>query len=1227
MKLLGKREIRESLQPKLTNKSLETDACATTEFEYTPTQRFISQFMSPTTPYNGMLLYHGVGVGKTCTAILTAEAFLELSPKNKVYILAPPAIQDGFYRTLFDINRVKLGVEPEDLNEHEGCTGNRYLQLTQTQYEREKKDIEFRVTKLIKKRYSIMGYVAFRNMVRDILDQIPKTLAPERKLIQETRLLQKALSGCLIIVDEAHNLRTVSDAAEEGDEADDDTEGKNDAAAGKKLTPFLKRVLTLCEGNKLLLMTATPMYNSYLEIVNLLEFLQIVDKVDENDREKRFSLSDLTFTETGDLTVTAEQKLIKIANSHVSYMRGENPKAFPARLDPPEAMRVKQWPSTSPNGLRLDNELEKQNVMRLPLVKCELNGDSLAVLQTETTRLIAAKGLGIRTIDSLLQAGNCIFPGEGMDARYGTEGFANWFGVRGIPGTFEGTRLSVLPQYIPAGADTDYGWMNATEAQLKRFSPKFFNVIQTVQKSEGISFVYSRFVENGAIIFCLLLEANGYTPWGRSAPLFSKGADRSQGGRQCSKCARREFGHSAQAEGHAFSPAYYALLTASDVKTPEKQSLPLSPNNNRVIQTARDASNVDGQKIKVIVGSQVAGEGLDLKAIRDVHILEGWFHLSKEEQIVGRGIRYCSHQMLKDKRKRNCTVHLYVNTFPAALNRETIDLYSYRKAMNKAILVGNVSRALKRGAADCNLNHDAVLVTGLSPVKMTTSLNPSVEIDVDLNDKDFTPICDWSKCSFECEPSLKVSELPDDVATYDLFAARFMEQNLISTLKKLFKQQPFYKWEDLATLFKDIPRQTLISLLMRSVNNPSIVLENGDWQGHLVLRNHLFLFQPTSIKDQAIPIALRYGQYPVKRDSYEAKVAAPVAVAARTIAQPAAAAVRTIAQPAAGAAGAAGAAAGDEAPPQEVPEFVAKGLAVNQPPADKAIIAQFWAIANAWIDSWVPPYTEGVSQVLDPLLLKIAGNDTDRRDNIKIRITKLQWWARSIASAISAEPTGIADLKKIARQFIWDSFLKPDEQHYLYTMEVPYLEEAIDPEQMVTAGAGPAAIKAFRYLDPISHEPIYLCEAGVCAPSVLNIFKASAKDTVIRAVADETTASEIYGTLVPWERSYIFKTHNPKPKGKDPSGGAACAIVSTVSGHKKKLIEIGDILARHSEGKHFDLTDEQFKGGRKLQGAPSFCALMEIVLRWMDARRVRYGGLRFFYRPLSAYYSKHKSKK
>ena len=118
-KLLRKREFRESQQAKITNQSLEQDICEVKEFEYTPVQRFVAQFMSPNTPYNGMLLYHGVGVGKTCAAILTAEAFLELSPKNKVYILAPPAIQAGFYRTIFDSSRIKFGSNDDIPNQHD----------------------------------------------------------------------------------------------------------------------------------------------------------------------------------------------------------------------------------------------------------------------------------------------------------------------------------------------------------------------------------------------------------------------------------------------------------------------------------------------------------------------------------------------------------------------------------------------------------------------------------------------------------------------------------------------------------------------------------------------------------------------------------------------------------------------------------------------------------------------------------------------------------------------------------------------------------------------------------------------------------------------------------------------------------------------------------------------------------------------------------------------------
>lgn len=45
-------------------------------------QKFIRDYLSPKTPYRGLLLYHGLGVGKTCASIAAAELYL-----NKTYLL------------------------------------------------------------------------------------------------------------------------------------------------------------------------------------------------------------------------------------------------------------------------------------------------------------------------------------------------------------------------------------------------------------------------------------------------------------------------------------------------------------------------------------------------------------------------------------------------------------------------------------------------------------------------------------------------------------------------------------------------------------------------------------------------------------------------------------------------------------------------------------------------------------------------------------------------------------------------------------------------------------------------------------------------------------------------------------------------------------------------------------------------------------------------------------
>ena len=64
-------------------------------FNTTPIQKLVARFLHPSTPYRSVMLDHGVGVGKTCSAITIAETFLEIMPHKQVFIIAPQAIAEG----------------------------------------------------------------------------------------------------------------------------------------------------------------------------------------------------------------------------------------------------------------------------------------------------------------------------------------------------------------------------------------------------------------------------------------------------------------------------------------------------------------------------------------------------------------------------------------------------------------------------------------------------------------------------------------------------------------------------------------------------------------------------------------------------------------------------------------------------------------------------------------------------------------------------------------------------------------------------------------------------------------------------------------------------------------------------------------------------------------------------------------------------------------------------
>jgi superfamily II DNA or RNA helicase len=95
----------------------------------------------------------------------------------------------------------------------------------------------------------------------------------------------------------------------------------------------------------------------------------------------------------------------------------------------------------------------------------------------------------------------------------------------------------------------------------------------------------------------------------------------------------------------AGSKGQYALFTSETSDSEIKKTL----------ARLRRRENLNGEDIRVIVASPKVSEGVDFRYVRQIHVLDPWFNMSRIEQVIGRGMRTCSHSLLPFE-EQNCTV-------------------------------------------------------------------------------------------------------------------------------------------------------------------------------------------------------------------------------------------------------------------------------------------------------------------------------------------------------------------------------------------------------------------------------------------------------------------------------------------------------------------------------------------------------------------------------------------
>ena len=93
-KIPSRQEFIENMK-KLFPDSEDTPTCD--NYDTKIQQQVIVKYLNLNTPYRGLLLYHGIGSGKTCTSIVAAEG---MKSAKKIVVLTPQSLTTNFFKEI-----------------------------------------------------------------------------------------------------------------------------------------------------------------------------------------------------------------------------------------------------------------------------------------------------------------------------------------------------------------------------------------------------------------------------------------------------------------------------------------------------------------------------------------------------------------------------------------------------------------------------------------------------------------------------------------------------------------------------------------------------------------------------------------------------------------------------------------------------------------------------------------------------------------------------------------------------------------------------------------------------------------------------------------------------------------------------------------------------------------------------------------------------------------------
>jgi hypothetical protein len=685
------------------------------QFKLLDHQIFLRTYMNSKTPYNGVLLYHGLGSGKTCSAITIAESYKKELKKNttkKILVLvAGTSIEENFRKEIHDI---KKG--------YNQCTFSEYINYHELDSDREK---ERKSNDLIDKNYEIEHYQKFTNIISTKYKELPRE--------KFARWIDNIFSNRVFVIDEVHNLKVKDN---------DDSIKRYDA---------VKLVVKYSKNMKLVLLSGTPMSHSPREIVDVLNLLLI------NDNYPQVVTNDIFSNDV--LKDDAIPLLNKLSKGYISFIRTENPLTF-AKREYPESITVTQFMKKKFKGLYIIDNIKEDLKSSIKFIPCKMG-------KIQKERYLDFLKSSKVNIQDLIQM-NII----GYDYK---------------------EKDSVLK--IPHD--------NFVESKIGDYSMKLYNMLQNIKNGKrGPIFIYSNYRDKGVLMIGSMLLRNGIDlDRSNDNIFFNNKVFKSKRKRPtdilCAICCNKK--SECEEKGHKYKPMKFNFIIGETQEDEQR----------KIIRKFNDSNNIDGGQLTILIGSSVLKEGVSLLHVRQLHVLEPWHNRSRIEQVIGRGLRHCSHKNLP-KTERNIAIHLYAsiidNTYnltnnnrenvkglmneilnndsfkdnvPIALSKYVNDLFplfSYDVIMYKRselldINIKKVEQVLQKNAVDCAVNK---------------------ELNIDTLDKEDRYECNNFPPGYDF--NLKPEDL--DLSTFDNIFLMPQVNYVISLIKKHFERNIILRFNE-----------------------------------------------------------------------------------------------------------------------------------------------------------------------------------------------------------------------------------------------------------------------------------------------------------------------------------------------------------------------------------------------------------------------------------------------